>query len=139
MVWHEDEGQLREGFVSVIPQSVDQLWEPGDKKIAQLELLQVLYALFSRPSQFQGRRGLWFIDNTAALMALIRGRSDSKDLEHMCKLIHLILFALKSWFFWEWIPSKANWSDEISREGLLAQRHKNHNLSTCYAFFPFNV
>ena len=42
------------------------LWEPGDKKIAQLALLQVLYASFSRPSAFRGRRGLWFIDNTAA-------------------------------------------------------------------------
>ena len=113
--------------------------EPGDKKIAQLELLQVLYALFSRPARFRGRRGLWFIDNTAALMALIRGRSDNADLEHMSRLIHITLFGLKAWFFWEWIPSKANWSDEISREGLQATWHKRHGFTTHFAFFPFEI
>ena len=65
-MWHDDHIQQREAFVSIIPPLVCHLWEPGDKKIAQLELLQVLYALFSRPSAFRGRRGLWFIDNTAA-------------------------------------------------------------------------
>ena len=133
--------QQREAFVSIIPPVVYHLWlwEPGDTKIAQLELLQVLYALFTRPSTFRGRRGLWFIDNTAALMALIRGRSDNADLEHMSRLIHVTLFALKAWFFWEWIPSKANWSDEISREGLQATWHKSHGFTTHFAVFPFEV
>ena len=139
LVWHGGHSQLREAFISVIPQSVYHIWEPGDKKIAQLELLQVLYALFARPSSFRDRRGLWFIDNTAALMALIRGRSDNADLEHMSRLIHLTLFALRAWFFWEWIPSKANWSDEISREGLQATCHKRHGFTTQFAFFPFEI
>ena len=139
VVWHDDHLQQREAFVSIIPPVVYHLWEPGDKKIAQLELLQVLYALFSRPSSFRGRRGLWFIDNTAALMALIRGRSDNADLEYMSRLIHVTLFALKAWFFWEWIPSKANWSDEISRDGLQATWHKRHGFTTHFAVFPFEI
>ena len=139
IVWHDTEIQEREAFVSVIPPSVYDLWGPGDKKIAQLELLQVLYALFTRPSKFRGRRGLWFIDNTAALMALVRGRSDNADLEHMSRLIHLTLFALRAWFFWEWIPSKANWSDEISRDGLHARWHVKHDFSTHFAIFPFEI
>ena len=98
IVWHDNELQKREAFVSLIPHSVCAIWGPGDKKIAQLELLQVLYALFTRPSKFRGRRGLWFIDNTAALMALVRGRSDKEDLEHMSRLIHLTLFALRASF-----------------------------------------
>ena len=65
-MWHDDHIQQREAFVPIIPPMVCHLWEPGDKKIAQLALLQVLYASFSRPSAFRGRRGLWFIDNTAA-------------------------------------------------------------------------
>ena len=32
--------------------------------------------------------------------------------------IHAMLFALRTWIFWEWIPSKSNWADEISREGV---------------------
>ena len=98
VAWHDDHSQQRGAFVSIIPPLVYHLWEPGDKKIAQLALLQVLYALFSRPSSFCGRRGLWFIDNTAALMALIRGRSDNADLEYMSRLIHVTLFALKVGF-----------------------------------------
>ena len=46
VVWHDDHRQQREAFVSLIPPLVYSLWEPGDKKIAQLELLQVLYAFF---------------------------------------------------------------------------------------------
>ena len=43
VVWHDDRFQQREAFVSIIPPLVYHLWEPGDRKIAQLELLQVLY------------------------------------------------------------------------------------------------
>ena len=139
VVWHDGCIQRREAFVSIIPPVVYNLWEPGDTKIAQLELLQVLYALFTRPSTFRGRRGLWFIDNTAALMALIRGRSDNADLEHMTRLIHITLFALQAWFFWEWIPSKANWSDEIQScgpPGYMAQARWVHH---AFRSFPLRA
>ena len=59
---------------------------PGEHKIAQLELSMVLYALVARPDKFRGRRGVWYIDNVAALMCLIRGRSDSPDLERSISL-----------------------------------------------------
>ena len=120
IVWFEqslsDEG--RESFVADIPDLLYGKWGPGDKKIAQLELAMVLYGLATRASRFRGRRGTWYIDNVAALMALIRGRSDNQDLEEMSGKIHAMLFALRTWIFWEWIPSKSNWADEISREGV---------------------
>ena len=50
------------------------------------ELVQVLFALMARPAQFRGRRGIWFIDNIAALMSLIRGRSPVDDLERLSHL-----------------------------------------------------
>ena len=79
IVWFQNQIEKREAFLADIPPAVYHFWTPGDKKIAQLELSQVLYALIAGPSQ--GRRVVWFIDNIAALMALIRGRSDSPDLE----------------------------------------------------------
>ena len=57
------------------------------------------------------------MDNTAVLMALIRGRSPSGDLSRLSQLIHLCLFALDCTLYWEWIPSKSNWADDISRLG----------------------
>ena len=62
---------------------------------------------------FRAKR-VWYIDNTAGLMCLIRGRSDSPE----GGMIHAAVFALRAWFFWEWIPSKSNWSDQVSRLGL---------------------
>ena len=50
---------------------------------------------------------VWFIDNVAVLMTLIRGRSESPDLEVMSGIIHALLFAYKTWIFWEWVPSKS--------------------------------
>ena len=109
--------QVRESFVAHVDAEVYSHFEAGDHKIAQLELSMVLYAVTTRPNAFRSRRGIWFIDNTAALMALIRGRSGSSDLERLSQLVHLCLFALSASLFWEWVPSKSNWADAISRMG----------------------
>ena len=118
IVWFQDHMEVREAFVSTIPDALYDWFTPGDHKIAQLELIQVLYALFSRASTFRGRRGIWYIDNLAALMCLIRGRSDVADLEKLSHIIHVALFSLNVWIYWEWIPSKSNWADAISRLGV---------------------
>eukprot|EP00434_Breviolum_minutum_P038763 symbB.v1.2.034397.t3/scaffold4431.1/size39743/2 len=68
IVWLSPAHQTREAFVADIPREVYDLWSPGEKKIAQLELTMVLYGLVMRPDMFRNRRGIWFIDNTAALM-----------------------------------------------------------------------
>ena len=59
----------REAFVAEVSPSVYSLFTPGDHKIAQLELSMVLYALTARASRFRGARGVWYIDNVAALRA----------------------------------------------------------------------
>ena len=63
--------------------------------IAQLELLMVLLALIAWPCMFRAKRGVWYINNTAALMCMIRGRSDSPDLERVGGMIHAANFALR--------------------------------------------
>ena len=136
IVWLSPSVQSREAFVADIPIQIYDLWSPGEKKIAQLELIMVLYGLTMRPEKFRNRRGLWFIDNTAALMSLIRGRSDSPDLEHMSRMIHVALYALNCWIFWEWIPSKSNWADSISRLGFKDPWLHSNDFQVFPAFFP---
>ena len=138
IVWLSGDNQSREAFVADIPPQIYDMWTPGDKKIAQLELIMVLYGLIMRPDSFRNRRGIWFIDNTAALMSLIRGRSDSPDLEHMSRMIHVALYALNCWVFWEWIPSKSNWADAISRLGAQDPWLQHSSLSFC-GLFPFGL
>ena len=57
--------------MAALPQVVYNLWKPGDRKIAQLEMVVILQALVCRPQHSRGRRGVWFIDNVAVLMTLI--------------------------------------------------------------------
>ena len=98
--------------------AVVQLWKPCDFYIAQLELLMVLQALVTFPDEFRQCTGVWYIDNIASLMSLLKGRSDNEDLDHMSQLIHLLLFHLQCSLWFEWIQSKSNWSDGISRTGF---------------------
>ena len=72
IVWL-DAPERREAFVANIPAAIYSLWTPGDRKIAQLELMMVLYGLLSRPADFRNRRGIWFIDNVAALICVSFG------------------------------------------------------------------
>ena len=138
LVWRSG-SPAREAFVAEISPAVYSLFTPGDHKIAQLELSMILYAVTSRASRFRGARGIWYIDNVAALMCLIRGRSDSPDLERMAHLIHVALFALQTWIYWEWIPSKSNWADSISRLGWQDRWHRLQGFQCYSAQFPASL
>ena len=85
IVWLTGEVQMREAFVADIPATLYAYWTPGDKKIAQLELAMVLYVLCARPAQFRNRRGVWYIDNVAALMCLIRG-AVTRQISRICRI-----------------------------------------------------
>ena len=137
IVWFSPQSETREAFIADLPREVYDLWEPGDRKIAQLEMVMILQALVCRPQYFRERRGVWFIDNVAVLMTLIRGRSDSPDLAIMSGIIHAFLFAYRTWIFWEWVPSKSNWTDSISRLGWNDPWFRNNLFSAQTAPFPF--
>ena len=120
IVWFEQSpsDEERESFVADIPDLLYGKWGPGDKKNSPTgtghgSLWPSYESLaFPRPA-----RHVVYSTTLRPLMALIRGRSDNQDLEEMSGKIHAMLFALRTWIFWEWIPSKSNWADEISREG----------------------
>lgn len=69
-------------------------------------------------------------------MSLIRGRSDSAGLEKLTQLIHLAFFSLRTWIYWEYIPSKSNWADAISRLGADDPWFRSHGFSPHTAAFP---
>ena len=123
------ENQQREGTVVNIPDRIYDLWDDCPFEIAQLELLMVLVALLSEPAKFRGTYGVWFIDNVAALMAVVRGRSDNPELDHMASMIQAVLFSLQTWMYFEWIQSKSNWADGVSRYGEQDPWHKRHGFS----------
>jgi hypothetical protein len=109
--------ETRLGKVITLPISLYSLWGTQVTYIAQLELLAVLVALIEVAGLVRGANTIWFIDNIAALMALVRGSSNSRSLDQMAKLVHLACFAIRSVPYFEYVESAANWADEISRKG----------------------
>ena len=122
--------EIRVGRVIDIPQDIYLLW--GDRKtyIAQLELMAVFVAVVELAESVRGSHGLWCIDNVAALMALVKGCSGVSSMDQMAKAIHLGTFALESQAYYEYVESKANWSDEISREGMNGRWAVENKFST---------
>ena len=110
--------QLRVGRVVDINPDVYQHWGTHETYIAQLEMLMILVAMIELAPILRGRRGVWYIDNVAALMAMVRGRANNADLDKMAEILQGAMFALHIWIYFEWVESDSNWSDGISREGL---------------------
>ena len=141
-----DGSQTRLSFVATNCAELQALWQPATTHIAQLELSMVLYALVERPDLFRNRCGLWFLDNVAAVMTLVRGRSSNADLAKLGHLIHLALFALRAQGYWEYIQSKSNWADDISRLGFQDPwwrangfQFQSSYLPTIFFHLPFNA
>ena len=131
-----DGSQTRLSFVATNCAELQTLWQPAETHIAQLELSMVLYALVERPDLFRHRQGLWFLDNVAAVMTLVRGRSSNADLAKLGHLIHLALFALRAQGYWEYVQSKSSWADDISRLGVNNPWCRCHGFNFYSAYLP---
>ena len=101
----------------------------------------VLFALFDKPALFRDRRGLWFLDNVAAVMTLVRGRSSNPDLTQLRHMIHLALLALRAqgYSYWEYVQSKSSWVDDIGRLGIQDPWRKSHGFSIGLSSLPLVV
>ena len=95
--------------------------------IGQLELLAGLCVYTSLGSSARphgrsiaGRRVIHFVDNTSALAGMARGYAGPTDSRRLVHALHCLLagYGIKAWF--DYVPSKANVSDEPSRVPELA-------------------
>ncbi|CAE7828536.1 unnamed protein product [Symbiodinium necroappetens] len=136
VVWFSGAHQTRQGFVADIHPWWYSVWQSAEVHIAQLEVSMVAYALLGLPDRFRNRRGIWFLDNVASLMALVKGRSSSRDLENFAHMVHMLLLGLNTQMWFEYIPSKSNWADAISRLGRDDPWHVSQSFSTSVIRFP---
>jgi len=105
---------------------LEDLWGQQETYITQLELLTVIVALVECAGMFRNSRGLFFVDNVSALMAMVKGRSKTETLDTLTRLGHFASFALGASAYYEYVQSKSNWSDEISRLGLEGPWARQH-------------
>ena len=112
---YDPEDRSRTGFCSVLPVALRQRWSVQQQYIALVELAAPVTAVFWCKKQFKNRDIVWFIDNSAALSCLVKGGSSSEDMDRGTSAVHLALAEMRARVWWEYVESKANWSDTASR------------------------
>ena len=110
-------GEERVAMEVIIPLGFYARWGPMATYISQLELLVVLVAVLACAARIRGTRGMLFVDNTPALMALVKGSSGVESLDDIARQFHLANFALGAAHYYEYVQSASNWAVEISRVG----------------------
>ena len=94
------------------------LWRERTQQIYPAETFAVLAALRAHGDVCRGQDLLWFVDNEAACSTLIRGASRQEDVQHIAELTHFECLRLQCRIWFEWVDSKSNPSDGLSRLGL---------------------
>ena len=107
----------------VVTTPVLDVWRPRDQHISPAETLAPSAALGQHPEVFRGRDMLWFVDNESACSTLVRGASSQEDVAGIAECTHLVVMALGCRIWWEWVDTKANPSDGLSRDGLQCPRY----------------
>ena len=129
--WDED-GKVppRLGWVDLVPggqtlagtmvltSELVQRWTPRKQQIFAAETLAGLVIPMPDPDTFSSRDVVWFVDNEAACSTLIRGVCGPEDVAEIACITHMKLHKLSCRVWWEWIDSKSNPADGLSRDGL---------------------
>jgi hypothetical protein len=88
----------------------------GKQPIALCEAAMLPLTLLAMPELFRGRDVIWYVDNTSAMAAFVKGASKNEHLERIVIVFWFCAFHLDSRIWIEWVDSGANWSDGLSRE-----------------------
>ena len=103
---------------AVVPAQLQERWASiQDQYIPMVEQSAVVMGLLEAKDIVAGRDVIWYEDNSVVLSGLVKGASGEHDLDQGSSCVHLGLAVMKTRIWWEYIGSKANWSDEASRGG----------------------
>ena len=109
------------GLAAVVPGEVLANFLPRKTQIAPLEALACLQAFDHLASELAGHDVLVFIDNTSACNAVVKGGSTASDIFFLACTAHVLWNFLQCRVYVEYIPSEANPSDGVSRDGAMDQ------------------
>ncbi len=97
--------QFKAGALGVWDLSYDDL-QSGKQPFALCEAAMVPLALMSWPERVRGRRIVWYVDNTAAMSAFVKGASANEHLEHIVGLFWMLAWHLDVQVWFEWVDSR---------------------------------
>ena len=73
-------------------------------------------ALMRHGHKWQPRQAFWFVDNTVALHSFIKGAANDATLERCINLFYFVTYKYDISIWFEYVESKSNWADGISRD-----------------------
>ena len=104
-----------------VPQAYMGLFVPRSTYIGQGEEAAAIAAFYSHPALFARRRVIHFVDNVGSLSHLVNGYANAPDSARLVNMFHAALLALDIEWWGEWIPSKANIADMLTRRDRHAE------------------
>ena len=108
---------VRLARVAIIPLELQLQWGAETEfYISLVEQAAVILGLIEFASWFRGRDAYWFEDNSVVLAGMVKGASSGELLDHGAASAHLLIADMRARVWWEYVQSKANWSDGASRE-----------------------
>ena len=111
-------GKRPVGYSFVVNESITSHLIQREQQITALEAFAPIAALETSPEIFANSESLWFVDNEGAVSSLIRGAAKVEDIDLVAALTTVQAASLKSQIWYEWIDSKSNPADGLSRDGV---------------------
>jgi hypothetical protein len=99
----------------IIPESYYGFFLELKTYIGRGELGMGVAMLYTMPLVFKDREVIHFVDNAPALSNLVNGYAGQPDMARLVCMFHLALIALGCDWYGEWVPSKANLGDIMTR------------------------
>ena len=99
---------------------------PRKTQIILCEAIAAIASVWHWRDQLRNRFLILFIDSVAVACAITKGAADAPDLQYLVSAFHLICTHAHIKWWIEWLPSTANPSDELSREGSFHGRAAQH-------------
>ena len=99
------------------PEHICNAMAPRQTQIIPLELLASAGVLNTFSSDVEGRDVILFIDNQSVCCALTKGSSRSRDIQTLTTAWHAMCMTLHCRVWIEWVPTKCNPADDLSRLG----------------------
>ena len=88
---------------------------PRHTQIIPLELIAAIGLIYTFQTQLHNTDLMFFIDNQSVCAALTKGSSHSRDIQHLATGFHAFCAKIGCRVWIEWVPSKSNPADALSR------------------------
>ena len=91
--------------------------EDGANPIQCCEAAMIPWVLAFMAAAWRRRQIIWYIDNTSALYSIVKGSWRHAAVNRAIAIAHFFMYKHDNSVRWEFVDSKANWSDGVSRRG----------------------